>query len=313
MMSLSKNKFALKVLTILSFIIPLFQPVQHIHGQEKANVTVTTTILEDMVKNIAGDQVEIELIMPAGSDPHIYTAESKDLEKISQADLVLFHGLHLEGKLAQVLEEYGHAVSKDFDPNDLRVMDDEDDGMAVDPHFWFDIELYKQATVTASQILQEELPDLAESFEANTQAYLEELDELAQWTEETISVLSVEQRKLVTPHDAFSYFANRYDFEVYAPQGVTTDSEVSNQDLKENIDFIVENKIPAIFLDSTSNPDALMKLQEAVEQEGQDLILVTGENQELFSDSLAAPGQEGDTYITMYKHNVQLIVDYLNK
>lgn len=300
------------IFSILSFVIGLglWSPV--VSANEKPKVTVTTSFLADMVQNIAGDEVELELLIPAGSDPHLYQPKAQDLNKISTADIVLYHGLHFEGKMVDVLEQYGVAVTKDFKENQIGEME-EDGQKEVDPHFWFDIDLYKQATITASNALQEKFPELKETFERNTEQYLNELDQLKSWVATELEKLPVEQRNLVTPHDAFNYFAKSNDFVVYAPQGVSTDSEVSNQQISETVDFIIDNKVPAIFVESTTNPDRMKKLQEAVKAKGGSVEVVMNEDEALFSDSLAPAGQPGDNYIAMYQHNIKVIIQHLAK
>ncbi|WP_162011253.1 metal ABC transporter solute-binding protein, Zn/Mn family [Streptococcus sp. S784/96/1] len=278
--------------------------------KEKPVVTVTTSFLDDMVSELAGDLVERQLIIPAGEDPHLYTAKSSDLKKLQEADLVLYHGLHFEGKMIEALEKTGSAVTRDFTKTEIGTME-EDGEDVVDPHFWFDIDLYQKAVEAASDDLQELLPDKKETIEKNEKAYLNELDELDKWNKEQLSLIPEQSRYLVTPHDAFNYFANRYGFTLYAPQGVSTESEVANSDMIKTVDLIIDHNIKAIFTESTTNPDRMKKLQEAVKAKGGSVSVVTGEHKELFSDSLAPAGEEGDNYVDMYKHNIKLIVDYL--
>lgn len=282
-----------------------------ISAQEEGTVTVTTTFLADIVEEIAGDTVSIETIVPAGGDPHLYTASASDLGKITEADAVLYHGLHFEAQMADVLEglEQAFAVTENFNEDDLIYVSEDSD--EVDPHYWFDHELYRQSVTEAEAILSEAFPEHKDLYNENTQAYLAELDELEAFVSEKVAELPEEDRILVTPHDAFTYFAREHDFTVYSPQGISTESEVSNEAIATTVDYIVQNEVPAIFLDTTSNPQAMEKLQEGVEEQGGSVRIVGGEGQELYSDSLAAKGQENDNYIDMYKHNVTLIVDNL--
>ncbi|MGT2828413.1 metal ABC transporter solute-binding protein, Zn/Mn family [Streptococcus hillyeri] len=279
-------------------------------AKEKPVVTVTTSFLDDMVNELAGDLVERQLIIPAGEDPHLYTAKSSDLKKLQEADLVLYHGLHFEGKMIEALEEKGSAVTRNFTKGEIGTME-EDGEDVVDPHFWFDVDLYQKAVEAASDDLQELLPNKKEVIEKNEKAYLTELDELDKWNKEQLSLVPEKSRYLVTPHDAFNYFANRYGFTLYAPQGVSTESEVANSDMIKTVDLIIDHNIKAIFTESTTNPERMKKLQEAVKAKGGSVEVVTGEHKELFSDSLAPAGEKGDTYVDMYKHNIKLIVDYL--
>ena len=279
-------------------------------SSDKKVVTVTTSFLYDMVDNLVGDKVDKELIIPAGEDPHLYTAKPQDLEKIKKADLLLYHGLHFEGKMIDVLEKRGSSVSRTFKKEDIGQME-EDGEVVVDPHFWFDINLYKEATKNTAEDLEKLLPEEKETIEKNLEAYLAKLDELDKENKEKISSISEASRYLITPHDAFNYFSRAYNIPVKAPQGVSTDSEVANKDIEDTVNFIVENKIKAIFAESTTDPMRMEKLKEAVKAKGFDVEVVSGQGKELFSDSLAPQGQAGDSYLDMYRHNVDLIVENL--
>ena len=276
----------------------------------KKNVVVTTSFLQDMVEQLAGDTVNVELIIPAGEDPHLYVAKPEDYTKLSSSDLTLYHGLHFEGKMVEALEAKGEAVSRNFPKDRIGTMD-EDGQVITDPHFWFDIGLYKMAVEAAGESLENLNPEYKDQYEENKTKYLEELTKLDEYVKENISSIPKESRYLITPHDAFNYFSRAYDIEVKAPQGVSTESEVANQDIQETIDFIVDHKIKAIFAESTTDPARMEKLREGAAAKGADVKIVSGEGNELFSDSLAPKGEDGDTYIDMYKHNVKLITDNL--
>ncbi|MCR8968892.1 metal ABC transporter solute-binding protein, Zn/Mn family [Facklamia sp. 7083-14-GEN3] len=279
-------------------------------AKKMPSVTVTTSFLNDMVKHLAGDFISVDMIIPAGEDPHLYEPRPQDIKKLEEADLVLYHGLHFEGKMTEVLESLGVAVSENFDSNEIGVMDDEG-SMTVDPHFWFNLDLYQQATERAAESLISLVPEHKEEIMNNTEDYKEELMELDKEVKEKIGSIPEESRFLITPHDAFNYFSRSYNIPVHAPQGVSTDSEVSNKDIDDTVDFIVNNKIKAIFAESTTDPARMEKLKEACAKKGFEVKVVSGEGQELFSDSLAPEGQDGDTFIDMVEHNVDLIVNNL--
>lgn len=277
---------------------------------EKKKVTVTTSFLYDMVETLAGDDVDLNLIIPAGEDPHLYVAKAEDLRKIQDADLVLYHGLHFEGKMQDSLKSKGYAVTETFDRGKIGTME-EDGNVIQDPHFWFDVELYKEATANAAKQLEALLPEKKEKIEKNLEAYLQELTKLDEENRKMLEQIPEDHRYLITPHDAFNYFSRRYNIPVKAPQGVSTDSEVANKDVQDTADFIVEHRVKAIFAESTTDPARMEKLREACAAKGFDVKVVKGENEQLFSDSLAPKGEDGDTYISMYKHNVRLITENL--
>lgn len=278
---------------------------------EKPVVTVTTSFLRDMVEELAGDEVNLELIIPAGEDPHVYLAKPQDLIKLQDADLLLYHGLHFEGKMVEALEPTGVAVTRTFDPSKVGELQGEDGEVTEDPHFWFDIGLYKEATKTAAEELIKLLPEHRREIEENLEDYLARLDELDRENRAALDTIPKESRYLITPHDAFNYFSRAYDIGVRAPQGISTNSEVANKDVEETANFIVKHKIKAIFAESTSDPARMEKLRETCLSKGHDVKVVGGEGEELFSDSLAPKGKPGDTYIDMYRHNVRLITENL--
>lgn len=279
-------------------------------AESKKMVTTTTSFLYDMTKVLAGDYVDVDMVIPAGEDPHLYIPKTKDVEKITNANLVLFHGLHFEGKMVDILEKNGVDLSANF-PKDKIGQMDEGGKTIVDPHFWFDISLYKLACENAAKALDELVPEHKEDIDKNLQIYLKKLDDLDAYNKKRLGEIKESSRYLITPHDAFNYFSRAYNIKVVAPQGVSTDSEVANKDIESTANFIVEHKVPAIFAESTTDPARMEKLKEMCKSKGFDVKVVSGDGNELFSDSLAPSGQDGDNYIDMYKHNVDLIVDNL--
>lgn len=279
-------------------------------GQGKPTVTATTTFVSDMVSRLAKYLVDVELIIPAGEDPHMYEPKPQDLEKLTDSDLVIYHGLHFEGKMVDVLETLGFALVKDFPAEKIGVMDDEGD-LIVDPHFWFDIDLYKLAVDNVADYLSALLPDEEANIKSRAKKYQDELDQMLIECKAKIETIPTESRYLITPHDAFNYFSKTFNIPVMAPQGISTDSEVANKDIQNTVDFIVEKQVKAVFAETTTDPARMEKLQEGALAQGFEVKVVQGEGNELFSDSLAPTGQEGDNFIDMFKHNVDLIVENL--
>ncbi len=278
---------------------------------DKTQVAVTTTFLYDMVSVLEEDvdYFNLELIIPAGEDPHVYQPKASDLRKINESDFILYQGLNFEGRMIDLLKT-GIPVADDLDTSSLETIEEEGSS-EVDPHFWFNIELYKEAMTNVSEILIEMNPDGKAAYQDNLNAYFEALDALDDYVTERIEEVPRESRILITPHDAFGYLATSYDIDVHAPQGFSTDSEVSNNQIQNTAALIAERDINAIFLESTTNPDRMTRLQEIVASEGVEVEVISGENRALLSDSLAPRGEAGDTYISMFKHNIDLIVENL--
>lgn len=276
---------------------------------EKKNVTVTTSFIYDMVTQLVGDDVELELIIPYGEDPHVYVAKPEDLNKVESADLLLYHGLHFEGQMEDVLEKHGKSISTTFDAEKIGTME-EDGEEIMDPHFWFDLSLYKEAVNNVAKELITLLPEKEDDIKKNLADYTDELDDLHEEIIEKLAEIPEESRYLITPHDAFNYFSRVYDIEVVAPQGVSTETEVSNADLENTATFITDHQVKAIFVETTNNPDQMKKLQEICESKGFEVKVVQGEDQELYADSLDSEG-DAHTFIGMYRHNIDLIVENL--
>ncbi|WP_020006720.1 metal ABC transporter solute-binding protein, Zn/Mn family [Salinicoccus albus] len=272
------------------------------------NVAVSTTFLHDMVRVIDDgvDAFDTELIIPAGEDPHVYQPTSSDLETISESDILLYQGLNFEGRMADALSD-GTAVGENFEDEQLET----EEGGETDPHFWFNIDMYKTAMTIVKNELSNAAPEHEEAFQTNLDDYFEALDELDQYVTDRIEEIPEESRILITPHDAFGYLSEANDLEVHAPQGISTESEVSNSVINETADIIIENNISAIFVETTTNPDQMRRLEEIVNSRGQEVEVVSGEDEALYSDSLGEAGEAGETYIGMYEHNIDTIVNHL--
>ncbi|MDI9471764.1 MAG: zinc ABC transporter substrate-binding protein [Bacillota bacterium] len=279
-------------------------------GEARPTVTATTTFVSDIVKRLADDLVDVDLIIPAGEDPHLYEPKPRDLDKLTRADLLIYHGLDFEGRMVEVLEKMGSALAKDFPAERVGVMDD-DGSLVVDPHFWFDIDLYKLAVDNVADYLSDLLPEEAEGIVLRAEEYKEDLDRMLEDCKRKMDKIPESSRYLITPHDAFNYFSRTFSIPVMAPQGVSTDSEVANKDIQDTVDFIVEKQIKAIFVETTTDPARMEKLKEAALARGFTVTVVQGEGNELFSDSLAPEGEKGDNFIDMFTHNVDLIVKNL--
>lgn len=275
----------------------------------KPKVVVTTTIIGDVVKNIAGDLVEVEALMGPGVDPHLYKAGAGDVQRMGKADMVIYNGLHLEGKMGEVFENIKGKVI--FAANEKlpesELLDFETNPGFFDPHVWFDIQIWKLATERIAEGLKELDPENGKTYDENLAKYLVELDELDQYIRDRVEELDPENRILVTAHDAFQYFGNQYGLQVRGLQGISTDAEVGTSDVRNLADFIVEKQIKSVFLESSVPERNIKALQEAVKAKGF-TVEIGGE---LYSDSTGNPGTPAESYIGTVKENIDTIVDAL--
>lgn len=282
---------------------------------DKKTVTVTTTFLGDLVGLLAEDTIHLNVLMGPGIDPHLYQASASDLSKLSEADLVVYGGVHLEGKLGETLEKLAfngkHIVdsSEAIDRSQLIVVSEGEntDEMVYDPHIWFDTDLWRIVAKTVLAELVVMNPEYEQLYTANFMAYMNELDALDQYVASRIAEIPEQSRYLITAHDAFNYFARVTGMEVRGIQGVSTQSEASTNDISQLADFITEHQVRAIFVESSVSPKLIQALQEAVRARGFSVAI----GGELFSDSTGDADTPEGTYIGMYKHNVDTIVEAL--
>jgi manganese/zinc/iron transport system substrate-binding protein len=276
-------------------------------------VVATTTIVGDLVRTIGGPEVQLEVLMGPGVDPHLYKASAGDVRRMSSAEAIFFNGLHLEGKMTEVMERMGErgvttvAVGECLPAEEL-ITSAAFSGLH-DPHVWFDVGLWAQATRCVADALAELVPAHADAIRNRAQAYRDELTAFDGWVHERVGDLEPEQRVLVTAHDAFSYFGRAYGFEVYGLLGVSTASEAGTSDVKKLADFIAERRVPAIFVETSVPPRYVQALKEAVEARG--FAVEIGGT--LFSDSLGDQGAPAGTYVGTVRANVETIVTALSE
>ncbi|MCX2741477.1 metal ABC transporter solute-binding protein, Zn/Mn family [Pontibacter anaerobius] len=277
---------------------------------ERMKVVTTTSILKDAVANIIGDAADVEAIMGSGVDPHLYKATQGDLDKLMGADVIVYNGLHLEGKMGEVMEKLGRqktvvAGTAGIPQEKLRSSPQFQD--SHDPHVWFDVQLWQEVVKHLSQELQQKDPANAQVYQQNTQAYLQELNELHQWVAQQIKTIPEQQRILITAHDAFGYFGDAYSIKVRGLQGISTVSEFGLQDVSALVNYISDNRIKAVFVESSVSPKAIEAVVIGSRDKGHD-VKVGGT---LYSDALGEDGTAEGTYTGMVKHNVNTIVSSL--
>ena len=276
-------------------------------------VVTTTAMIGDLVENIAGENVETLSLMGTGVDPHLYKASAGDVGKLAGADMIFYNGLHLEGKITDVLGQmrksgiFTVGVAEGIDKSLLFSLA-EYEGY-YDPHIWFDVTLWKKAAKVVMEAFSLYDPQNARIYRRNTESYLKELDLLQAYIQKRIATLQPERRVLITAHDAFNYFGRGYGFEVMGLQGISTDSEASVADIRNLSKTITERKIPAVFVETSISPRYMRALQASVKARGFDVEI----GGSLYSDSMGSLGTEEGTYIGMFKSNVDTVVESLNR
>ena len=277
----------------------------------KFQIVTTTSMITDLVENIGGDKVVVQGLMGAGVDPHLYKASEGDVSKLSNANMIIYGGLHLEGKLVEVFEKMQRQKI-----NTVAVSDALDKKVLIgsklfasnyDPHIWFDVNNWEEITVFVAEQLSKAQPEHSAIFKANADAYLLKLKTLKEEIEAEIATLPVEKRRLVTAHDAFSYFGRAYQFDVVGLQGLSTATEAGVQDVQKTAAYIINHKIKAVFVESSVPKRTVEALQSAVNSKNHKVVI----GGTLFSDALGNPDTPEGTYIGMFKFNVHTIVSAL--
>jgi len=280
-------------------------------GGGKLVVTTTVGMLADTVERVGGERVEVTALMGPGVDPHLYKASARDLDRLRRADLIIYIGLHLEGKMVDVLSRLSAGGSKavavgEAIGSELLLTPSGFKGQH-DPHIWFDVSLWAKTIGPVAKALAEIDPDGREYYEENAAAYRDELLAFHEEIKKKLAEIPRRRRVLVTAHDAFGYFGRAYDIEVVGLQGISTAGEFGVSDRKRIVDLIISRGIRAVFIESSVSPQAVRAVVADCEQLGHK---VDGSG-ELFSDAMGEASTPEGTYIGMVRHNVDTIVKAL--
>jgi len=279
-------------------------------------IVATTTQASDLARILieGAESVEVVGLMGAGVDPHLYQPTEGDVQAMNAADLVVYSGLHLEGQFDAVFEALGeqgtviYALSESVEQAGFLVSAfDETTGSdgGEDPHFWFDPRNWMLTTTGLAELLVEIDPDQAAVYQDYAADYLSRLETLYQWANAGMRSVPQGQRYLVTSHDAFQYFGAAFGWRVAAIQGISTEDEAGVGDVQDTVDFVIDNKIPVLFVESSIPPDTIGAVIEAIEAANGTARLGV---RELYSDAMGQPGTFGGTYIGMIAENVLTIL-----
>ncbi len=279
-------------------------------SEGKINVTTTIGQIGDIAENIGKDHVQVDSLMGPGIDPHLYKASQGDINKLSNADIIFYNGLHLEGKMGEIFakmkgEKPTYPVAEAIPEEKLLIT--QGNSKAVDPHVWFDIDLWKYAVLEVRDGLIEYDPDHKEDYEKNAEEYLEELSKLQEEAQSKLNEIPEESRVLVTAHDAFQYFGQAYGMEVKGLQGLSTDSEYGLRDVQNLVNVLADQNIKAVFIESSISERSINAVVEGARKKGHEVEI----GGELFSDAMGEKGSPEGTYKGMYQHNIETIVEAL--
>jgi len=298
---------------LLLFALPLLagcRPAAPSNPAEKTGglqIVATTGMVADLVHHVVGTRGTVRTLMSAGVDPHLYKPTTSDVADIQQADIVFYNGLGLEGPMQPVFQraaEKGRRVIPVAGKlPETAVHHSAQFSGHADPHVWMDVGLWAQCLDPIVDALCDVSPEHATEFRANADTYRKQLKALDDYARASIQTVPESQRTLVTAHDAFSYFSKAYGIKVKAVQGITTESEPGVEDVNSLVNFLVESKIPALFVESSVSDRNLMAVLEGVSRHG-GKVAIGGR---LFSDAMGGEGTYEGTYVGMIDHNVTAI------
>lgn len=274
------------------------------------SVVATTGMVGDVAREIAGPDAQVTTLMGEGVDPHLYKASPGDVRAMSDAALILYNGLHLEGRMADVIVKMAGQrrvvqVTEAIDPALLR--EPPEFAGHYDPHVWFDVSLWSKASgriaSALAEAVRERAPDRAQAVLARADEYRALLAELHEYALSTLATVPQSRRVLITAHDAFGYFGRAYALDVRGIQGISTDSEASLQDINALVTTLVDLKVPAVFIESSVPRKTVDALIEGARARGHE-VKIGGQ---LYSDALGPAGTLEGTYVGMVLHNVETI------
>lgn len=272
-------------------------------------VVTTTNWHTDLVEAIGGDRVDVTGLMGPGVDPHLYAATAGDVETLADADMAVWNGINLEGKMEEVFEEIeeedvpvitvGEAVSEE----DLIPVAGIP-GEEFDPHVWFDPDNWGAAARAVADGLADHEPEHADEYERNLSRFLAEIERTDRYVRREVRAIPPESRVLVTSHDAFSYFARAYGFEVAPIQGKSTATEATTADIERVAGVIADADLEAVFIESSVPQQTIDAVLASAADRGQQ----TEVGGELFGDSLGSPGTPEAGWAGAVRHNADAVV-----
>lgn len=276
----------------------------------KWRIVTTTGMIKDAADRIAGDKADVEALMGPGVDPHLYKATQGDLQKLTGADVIFYNGLHLEGKMGDVLKKLSRqkavvAIADELDTARLSRTAAFDNN--YDPHIWFDVMLWKEAIRSIGSQLTSMDPANALYYESNLERYMGELDSLDREVRDVLSAIPEARRVLITAHDAFGYYGRAYHIEVRGLQGISTMSEYGLRDIADLVGFIIDRQIKAVFVETSVSDRAIKAVVQGCRSKGFEVAI--GGN--LYSDAMGEEGTPEGTYTGMVMANTIAIAEAL--
>lgn len=292
----------MKIKLLFLFLLVIVSSCVYKPDQVKSKLIVCSTgIIGDLVKQLLGSEYQVKILMGPGVDPHNYEAKPSDVRALGEAKVIIFSGLHLEGKMAGLMHKMKEEknvieFSDGMDKSSLIALTSQ----TYDPHVWFDVNLWMQGLKYCKSKLVSTFPEDSAQIEKRFLKLLSEGKKLDKYCKEEIAKIPGQKRVLITSHDAFHYFGKAYGVKVKAIQGVSTVTEPGLKNVRNLVDYIVENQIPSVFIESSVSRKSIDALIEACEAKGHRLKI----GGMMYSDALGGKNSNANTYFKMIKKNM---------
>jgi manganese/zinc/iron transport system substrate-binding protein len=280
-------------------------------AREKPLVVATTPMVGDLVRAIGGDRIDLVVLIPPGTDPHLWTPTRSDVLQVLDADAVFMNGLMLEGRAGDAfarVEISGRPVIRIAEAlPKSELLTDQSNSSHFDPHIWMDPTLWAKTAPAVRDTLSKLDTDGADTYARNLAAFEAEAAALDRECALAIGGIPPSNRTLVTAHDAFGYFGRRYGLEVRGIQGISTESEPALSDIERLVSEITEARVPAIFIETTVSDRSARAVVEGCAAKGHTVTI----GEPLYSDSLGRAGSAEGTWAGMIRHNAKSIANAL--
>jgi len=269
-------------------------------AQEKVNVLATFSILDDFVGNVGGERVAVTTLVGPNSDAHVYAPAPADAKKVAAAKLVITNGLGFEGWMTRLVRASGTKATIVVATQGITVRKapGAHGPSDIDPHAWQSVANAKVYVANIRDALIAADPAGKSGYQANTTAYLAKLDALDRELKAAVAAIPPDRRRIISTHDAFGYFEEAYGIDFIAPQGVSTEAEISARDVARIITQVKQLKLPAVFLENVTDP----RLMQRIAQETGARI-----GGKLYSDALTEANGDAPDYIALMRHNIRQI------
>jgi zinc/manganese transport system substrate-binding protein len=297
-----------RAITLVALAFALLGLSGGAQAADKLKAVASFSILADMVRNVGGDRVDVTALVGPDGDAHVYEPTPADARNVAAAKILFVNGLGFEGWMDRLEKSSGFegklvVASKGVQPRQMVEAEGGKTEEITDPHAWQSLANGKLYVANIRDGLIAVDPDGKATYAANAAKYLGQITAEETAVQEALGKLPAERRKIITSHDAFGYFGAAYGLAVIAPEGVSTESEASAQDVAKIIRQIKAEKVPAVFMENIADHRLLDQISR---ETGAKIGGI------LYTDALSPPDGPADTYLDMFRHNVETLTAALS-